>query len=37
MTEVPERRTDLVTASLVREALGSIVREMRRSMVRSSY
>jgi N-methylhydantoinase B len=32
-----ERRTDLVTMSVACEALGSIVREMRRSMVRSSY
>ena len=31
------RRTDLVTMSVLREALGSIVREMRRAMVRSSY
>ena len=29
--------TDLMTSAVVRESFGSIVREMRRSMVRSSY
>lgn len=29
--------SDLLTSAVVRESLGSIVREMRRSMVRSSY
>ena len=47
MSEVASRSTesgpphprppDLMTSAVVREALGSIVREMRRAMVRSSY
>ncbi|MGE0338440.1 MAG: hydantoinase B/oxoprolinase family protein [Xanthobacteraceae bacterium] len=31
------RRTDIATSAVVREALSSIVREMRRAMVQSSY
>ncbi|GGF50244.1 5-oxoprolinase [Azorhizobium oxalatiphilum] len=33
----PQRRVSLATAAVIREALSSIVSEMRRSMVRSSY
>src|SRR5262245_41169018 len=32
-----ERRTDLATSAVIREALSSIVREMRRAMIQSSY
>lgn len=32
-----DRRTDVATSAVLREALNSIVREMRRAMVRSSY
>ena len=31
------RRTDVATSAVVREAMSSIVREMRRAMVQSSY
>lgn len=32
-----DRRTDVATSAVIREALNSIVREMRRAMVQSSY
>ena len=31
------RRTDVATSAVIREAMSSIVREMRRAMVQSSY
>ncbi len=35
--ESPLRRTDVATSAVIRESLSSIVREMRRAMVQSSY
>lgn len=37
MSERPAPGRDLLTAAVIREGLASIVREMRRAMVRSSY
>ena len=37
MTVAEGRRTDIATSAVIREQLSSIVREMRRAMVQSSY